>query len=120
MNAGSTMTSRDSHEVRHISAARHARSGRPRWANDAPRPMSSIASANNSAPLTKPPAICSPVSCATASVTTSPCAAPAMVVNSTTDNAGFMASPSRWLDASVTRRGRYWLAGRVSHSGISG
>ena len=29
MNAGSTMTSRDSHEVRHISTARQARSGRP-------------------------------------------------------------------------------------------
>ena len=34
MNAGSTITSRDSHEVRHIAAARHARAGRPRWRND--------------------------------------------------------------------------------------
>ena len=38
MNAGSTITSRDSHDVRHIAAARHARSGRPRWKNDATRP----------------------------------------------------------------------------------
>ena len=34
MNAGSTITSRDSHDVRHIAAARQARSGRPRWRNE--------------------------------------------------------------------------------------
>jgi hypothetical protein len=45
MNAGSTMTSRDSHEVRHCAAERHARSGRPRWKNDATRPSASRASA---------------------------------------------------------------------------
>ncbi len=38
MNAGSTITSRDSHDVRHFAAARHARSGRPRWKNDAMSP----------------------------------------------------------------------------------
>ena len=38
MNAGSAITSRDSHEVRHIAAARHARSGRPRWKNEATEP----------------------------------------------------------------------------------
>ncbi len=38
MNAGSTITSRDSHDVRHFAAVRHARSGRPRWKNDAIRP----------------------------------------------------------------------------------
>ena len=45
MKAGSTMTSRDSHEVRHIIAARHARSGRPRCRNEAPRPPISITNA---------------------------------------------------------------------------
>ena len=43
MNAGSTITSRDSHEVRHMVAARQARSGRPRWRNEQPRPTTSIA-----------------------------------------------------------------------------
>ena len=38
MKAGSTITSRDSHDVRHFAAARHARSGRPRWKNDAREP----------------------------------------------------------------------------------
>ncbi len=38
MNAGSTITSRDSHEVRHFVAERHARSGRPRWKNEATSP----------------------------------------------------------------------------------
>ena len=38
MNAGSAITSRDSHDVRHFAAARHARSGRPRWKNEATRP----------------------------------------------------------------------------------
>ena len=41
MNAGSTITSRDSHEVRHIAAARQARAGRPRCRNDAARPAQS-------------------------------------------------------------------------------
>ena len=36
MNAGSTITSRDSHDVRHISTARQARSGRPRCRKEAP------------------------------------------------------------------------------------
>ena len=36
--AGSAITSRESHEVRHCEAARHARAGRPRWKNDATRP----------------------------------------------------------------------------------
>ena len=38
MNAGSTITSRDSHEVRHFAADRHARAGRPRWKNEATSP----------------------------------------------------------------------------------
>ena len=38
MNAGSTITSRDSHDVRHFAAERQARSGRPRWKNDATSP----------------------------------------------------------------------------------
>ena len=38
MNAGSTITSRDNHEVRHWVAERQARSGRPRWKKDAIRP----------------------------------------------------------------------------------
>jgi hypothetical protein len=36
MKAGSTITSRDSHEVRHLVAVRQARSGCPRWKNEAP------------------------------------------------------------------------------------
>jgi hypothetical protein len=46
MNAGSTMTSRDSHEVRHIAAERHARSGWPRGKNDASRPAARNPSAS--------------------------------------------------------------------------
>ena len=38
MNSGSAMTSRDSHELRHIAALRQARSGWPRWKNEATRP----------------------------------------------------------------------------------
>ena len=45
MNAGSTITSRDSHEVRHCAAERHARSGRPRWKNDATSPAARNTSA---------------------------------------------------------------------------
>ena len=41
MNAGSTITSRDSHEVRHLVAERQARSGRPRWKNEATKPSTS-------------------------------------------------------------------------------
>ena len=45
MKAGSTMTSRDSHEVRHCAAERQARSGRERWKNEATSPATSSASA---------------------------------------------------------------------------
>ena len=38
MKAGNTITSRDSQEVRHWVADRQARSGRPRWKNEAIRP----------------------------------------------------------------------------------
>src|SRR5258707_12962468 len=44
MNAGRTITSRDSQDVRHIAAARQARSGRPRWKKDAARPQTRSAS----------------------------------------------------------------------------
>ena len=50
MNAGSTITSRDSHDVRHIAAARHARSGRPRWKNEATQPDAEEQRAATSAP----------------------------------------------------------------------
>ena len=46
MNAGSTITSRESHDVRHMAAARQARSGRPRWKKDAPSPTARKASAS--------------------------------------------------------------------------
>ncbi len=49
MKAGSTITSRDSHDVRHIAAERHARSGRPRWKKDATSPAASMASATAAA-----------------------------------------------------------------------
>ena len=45
MASGSAITSRDSQEVRHIAAARQARSGCPRWKKDAPRPATSSANA---------------------------------------------------------------------------
>ena len=53
MNAGSTMTSRESHEVRHISTARQARSGRPRCRNEAARPTTSITAATTSSAAAK-------------------------------------------------------------------
>jgi hypothetical protein len=84
MNAGSTITSRDSHEVRHISSARQARSGRPTLPSEAPRPISSIASTTISAVPTKPSDTGKPASTASASVTIRPCAAPAIVVKITT------------------------------------
>ena len=52
---------------------------------------------------------------------TTPWPMPARVVKKTTDQAGFIGY-SAWTAAivSVIDRGRYWLAGFVSHSGISG
>ena len=47
MNAGSTITSRDSHDVRQRAIARQPRSGRPRWKNDAARPRPAATSATS-------------------------------------------------------------------------
>ncbi len=38
MKSGSAITSRESHDVRHFAAERHARNGRPRWKNEATSP----------------------------------------------------------------------------------
>src|SRR5436190_2650110 len=38
MKVGSAITSRESHDVRHMAAERQARSGRPRWKKEATRP----------------------------------------------------------------------------------
>ena len=96
MKAGSTTTSRESHEVRHIIAARHARSGRPRWRNEAPRPTTSSTHRERAARSRgSAGAIATPASSATASATTRPCAAPATVVKTMTENAGFTCAALR-------------------------
>ena len=46
MKAGRAMTSRDNQDVRHCAAERQARSGWPRWKNDATRPPASRHSAS--------------------------------------------------------------------------
>ncbi len=94
MKAGSTMTSRDSQDVRHMRTARQPRAGRPRWKLEATSAINNMATASASESDRKPVLIGRPASSASASVTTKPCAAPASVVNSTTDQAGFMRSRS--------------------------
>ena len=130
MNAGSTITSRESHELRHIAAARQARSGRPRCRNEAPRPITqqcrgeqeqarrearrrrqaaergererddeALRGAGDGREDDRP-----------RTPDSSPLAAARR-------DRGVRA-PGRRPRRS-TRRGRYWLAGLVSHSGIS-
>src|SRR5436309_481447 len=96
MKAGRTMTSRDSQDVRHIAAARHARSGRPRWKNDATRPALASATTRTLAPakkLVSGGSGMAPLRAATSAAYTArnrPWAAPASVVKRITDHAGFM------------------------------
>ena len=90
MKAGSTMTSRDSQEVRHIITARQARAGRPRCSDDAPSAASSSSTHSASALARNCVLIGNAASSASASVTTRPWAAPASVVKNTTDQAGFI------------------------------
>ncbi len=94
MNAGSTITSRDIHEVRHISTARQARDFRPRCRNDAPSPATSSTSANAIDALRKPAFIGTAASTASASATISPCAVPASVVKKRIEKAGCIESSS--------------------------
>ena len=126
MKAGSTITSRDSHEVRHISTARQARSGRPRWPKEAPRPTSSIASAT----ISDRPSEAGRERHAgqrRQRQRDHQALRGAGEGGEEDDGEGgvhdrppsfgwtLVAPPA----SSVTRRGRYWLAGWVSHSGIS-
>jgi len=90
MNAGSTITSRDSREVRHVSPACQARSGPPTWPSEAPGPIGSIASPTISVVPTKPSDTGKPASTAGASITIRPCAAPAIIVKIFTEQVGFM------------------------------
>src|SRR6185369_5889544 len=59
MNAGNAITSRESHDVRHIAAERHARSGRPRWKNDATRPSAASTTATPAPATAKRASACS-------------------------------------------------------------
>ena len=90
--AGSAITSHDSQDVRHIAGARQARSGWPRCRKDAPSPSTSIGNLHSSAVPTKAGSSGMPVSNSRAGITTRPCAAPATVVKTITDQAGFIAS----------------------------
>ena len=95
MNAGSTMTSRDIHDVRHISTARHARSLLPRCRNDDPSATSSSTKATPRPTCSSGPPGARPASTDTASATTSPCALPASVVKKTIEKAGFIRPRAR-------------------------
>ena len=97
-----------------MAMARQARSGWPRWRKEQARPMHMsttlaappIASASGSAPW----------AAARTSIRNKPWPMPASTVKKMTDHAGCMTQNSC---ASRIRRGRYWFAGLVSHSGIS-
>ena len=117
MKAGNRITSRDIQEVRHISTARQARILWPRCRNEAASPASSSAWAKPIAASTKPLAMGTPSSSASAISTSRPCPVPARVVKNRMEKAGCMVLQLSL--AGVTRRGKYWLAGWVSHSGIS-
>src|SRR5690349_6208569 len=116
MKSGSAITSRESHEVRHIAAVRHARSGRPRWKNEATSPSAQSASAS-SEPTTKnrrtgialhPNA---PPTSAAYIARNSPCPAPMRVVRKTTENAGRM---NKWCRRRFSRiRLRHHFPGEV-------
>src|SRR5882672_8778482 len=93
MNAGSTMTSRDSQEVRHIATARQARSGWPRWKNEAASPQTSSRSETPQERSTN----CFGGDLNASSKKTirnNPWAAPISVVSRITDHAGFKSAAS--------------------------
>src|SRR5690348_8173130 len=104
MSAGSTITSRESHEVRHIAAARQARSGRPRWKNDARSPPPSSAS-TSIAPARTKRSFVPRKSSAPTSARNRPCPAPASVVKRMTDQAGFKCGASFPRQVMVRRLG---------------
>jgi hypothetical protein len=88
MKSGSAITSRDSHDVRHIAAERHARSGRPRWKNEAKRPSDASTNAPAAA-ATKNSRVAGARSTSAANAAAkSPWPAPISVVRKTTDQAG--------------------------------
>ena len=91
MNAGSTMTSRDIQDVRHISTARQARILWPRCRNDAASPAASSSRASASAASRKPGVKPTWNSTAAASSTARPWPAPASVVKNRMEKAGCIA-----------------------------
>ena len=93
MNAGNTITSRDSQDVRHMAAARHPRSGWPRWNVDDTRPAPVRQSTTTAPAKSRSPGKPKTASPST-SIRNSPCPAPAMVVKMMTDQAGRMATSS--------------------------
>ncbi len=98
--AGRAMTSRDSQEVRHMAAARQARSGRPRWPNEAASPMTPSPRMIHRLRLqnASQEALCAaPNSAGSATTTPSPCAQPTRVVSNKTENAGRMTLASLQL-----------------------
>jgi hypothetical protein len=105
MNAGSTITSRDSHDVRHIVAARHARSGRPRWRNDDARPMTRSTIATNRLARTNDGVHRHASEERNGESDDEPWPAPAAVVKTTTENAGFIGA-ARWTPDRRRRDGR--------------
>src|SRR5258706_14431247 len=93
MNAGRTITSRDSQDVRHIAAARQARSGRPRWKKDAARPQTRSASTVPQQRITN----CfggERKASIRQTTTNKPSAAPISVVSRMTDHAGLNSAAS--------------------------
>ena len=105
------MTSRDSHDVRHIDAVRQARSGRPRWKNEASRPAQPNTTATAAPTAKSPPSGTGPSPCqrsihsAVTSASTSPCAAPARVVKKTTERAGCIAAWRGYQDVTSSSDG---------------
>src|SRR3954462_14127824 len=119
MNAGSTITSRDSHDVRHIAAARHARSGRPRWKKDATKPAPASATMSTLATAKKRPSggtAIAPLRAASSAAYTArnkPCPAPVSVVSRMTDHAGFIGARTATCAAAGARH-----AARSPRSGV--
>ena len=103
-----TMTSRDIHDVRHISTARQARILCPKCKKDAAKPASSSATPRPTARSTRLPSVATPAICASANATNRPCAAPAKVVKNKIEKAGCMAaySDAAGLACAVIRRGK--------------
>jgi hypothetical protein len=89
MTSGKAMTSRESHEVRHIIAARQARSGCPKWKKDATKPRLSSMKLTGNANIDRKGADKTGSSIFnSATKNNRPCAIPASVVKKIIENCG--------------------------------